>query len=296
MLGGFRLIMQDNGNLVLYEIDDMKLPPETLHVFDYTPDVKKLYAAPIWSTETMCPNKEKAPVRTAHGSDGNLVVYDKNQRPCFETRTVGNPGSFLRLQTDGNLVIYTPGLKVAWASNTAARLGHAPDPPRPALPRRRGNPEGRAFQARLSKDLASGMRLNIGDSLFSPLGGFRLVLQDDGNLVLYVIDDMRVPWDASLTVLHDPSVLGLYENVVWSAGTHALARGRPGRYCIMKENGNFVVCDEDDKPCLESGTGGHPGAFLRCQDDGNLVIYTRDYKPIWQSKTYARIEDVPKSK
>lgn len=47
-------------------------------------------------------------------------------------------------------------------------------------------------------DLEAGSRLNAGDCLFSPLCAFRLTMQDDGNLVLYVIDDMKLP----LNVLH----------------------------------------------------------------------------------------------
>ncbi len=64
----------------------------------------------------------------------------------------------------------------------------------------------------------------------------------------------------------------------------------------MKDDGNFVVYDEDDKVCFQTGTKGNPGTFLRCQDDGNLVIYTRQNKAIWQSKTYARVDDIPVAK
>jgi hypothetical protein len=297
-LGGFRLIMQDDGNLVLYAIDDMKIPSDFLHVFSCTPDVLKLYAKPIWSTGTHVPHPGIGRGSyCAMEENGNLVVYDQAQHRCFETRTGGHPGSYLRLQTDGNLVIYTRDLKAAWSSNTAARPSRGPEPGRPPAARRRANQGDRSVQGRLSKDLRSGMRLNVGDSLFSPLGGFRLVLQDDGNLVLYVIDDMRIPWDASLIVYHDVSILGIYQDAIWSSATHLREQDAgPGAYCVMKDDGNFIIYDEDDKPCFQSGTKGNPGAFLRCQDDGNLVIYTRDNKAIWQSKTYARIDDVPVAK
>jgi hypothetical protein len=297
-LGGFRLTMQDDGNLVLYAIDDMKLPSDFLHVYSYAPDVLKLYAKPIWSTGTHVPKAGKGRGSyCAMEEDGNLVVYDQAQHPCFETRTGGHRGSYLRLQTDGNLVVYTRDLKVAWASNTAARPSRGPEPGRPPDLRRQGNQRPPAFPARLSKDLRSGIRLNLGDSLFSPLGGFRLVLQDDGNLVLYVIDDMQIPWDSSLVVYHDLSILGVYHDVIWSSGTHVRdGDAGPGAYGLMKADGNFIIYDDDDKPCFQSGTKGNPGAFLRCQDDGNLVIYTRDNKAIWQSKTYARIDDVPVAK
>jgi hypothetical protein len=293
-LGGFRLTMQDDGNLVLYAIDDMKLPAEILHVFDYTPDVMKLYAKPIWSTGTHVP-------KDGHGcgsscsmeEDGNLVVYDQAGRPCFETHTAGHPGSYLRLQSDGNLVVYSRDLKPTWASNTGARLSGR-EPPRPGGGRRVRQADVE-IHTRLSKDLKPGRRLGIGGSLFSPLGGFRLVLQDDGNLVLYVIDDMRIPWDVSDVLFHGEQNLGSwYHDPVWYTNTHVpTGDAGVGAYCVMKDDGNFVVYDEDDKVRFQSGTKGNPGAFLRCQDDGNLVIYTRDNKAIWQSKTYARLGDPP---
>jgi hypothetical protein len=297
-LGGFRLTMQGDGNLVLYAIDDMKLPSDFLHVFSYTPDVLKLYAKPIWSTGTHVPEPGRGRGSyCAMEDDGNLIVYDQAGHRCFETRTGGHRGAYLRLQTDGNLVIYTPDLKVAWSSNTAARPSRGPEPGRPPAMRRQGNQGVRSLPGRFSKDLRSGMRLNIGDSLFSPLGGFRLVLQDDGNLVLYVIDDMQIPWDAASIVYHELSILSIYHDAIWSSQTHVREHDAgPAAYCLMKDDGNFIIYDEDDKPCFQSGTKGNPGAFLRCQDDGNLVIYTRDNKAIWQTKTYARIDDVPVAK
>ena len=298
-LGGFRLTMQDDGNLVLYAIDDMKLPGDILHVFACTPDVMKLYAKPIWSTGTHVPKEG-----TKRGSfcvmreDGNFLVCDEDGRSCFETGTLGHPGSFMRLQTDGNVVIYTRGLKVVWRSNTAARTsGPAKHPARPVQPRPAAVPSDNMRACALSKDLRAGMRLRAGDSLFSPLAGFRLILQDDGNLVLYVIDDRRIPLDAACAVFHSPEVWGIYETAIWSTATDAFSdSGRAGAYCIMKDDGNFVVSDEDGNACFQTGTKGNPGAFLRCQDDGNLVIYTRENKAIWQSKTYARIDDVPSPK
>ena len=152
--------------------------------------------------------------------------------------------------------------------------------------------------ARYSKDLRPGRRLGTGGSLFSPLGAFRLVLQDDGNLVLYVIDDMRIPPDAASVLFHAEQNLGLwYHDALWFAGTHVgTGDAGTGAYCAMESDGNFVVYDDEGKPCFQTGTKGHPGAFLRCQDDGNLVIYTRDNKPIWQTKTYARVVDIPVAK
>jgi hypothetical protein len=107
--------------------------------------------------------------------------------------------------------------------------------------------------------------------------------------VLYVIDDMKLPPDFLHVMSGAPNVFKLYIHPLWSTGTNVPTKAvGTGAYCVMKDDGNFVVFDEADKPCFQSGTKGHPGAFLRCQDDGNLVVYTRDKKAIWQSKTYSR--------
>jgi hypothetical protein len=295
-LGGFRLTMQSDGNLVLYAIDDMKLPIDILHVMSGSPDVLKLYAKPVWSTGTHVPKEGRSPGRSCSMEEnGNFVVYDDERRPVFETGTGGHPGAFLRLQSDGNLVVYTSDLKRAWASNTAARLTLARESKqqraaraRPVLRQIRGRP------AQFTMDLRSRWRLNRGDSVYSPLGGFRLMLQDDGNLVLYVIDDEQIPADITPLLLHTEDLAQLYHNALWSTRTHTFSqKAGPGAYCVMEEDGNFVIYDDDDNPRFQTRTKGNPGAFLRCQDDGNLVIYTRDKKAIWQSMTYARIVDDP---
>jgi hypothetical protein len=297
-LGGFRLVMQHDGNLVLYAIDDMKLPADVSHVFACTPDVMKLYAKPIWSTGTHVPKEGKGRGSYSEMSeDGNFVVCDQAGRPVFETGTRGHPGSLLRLQTDGNLVVYTHDMKPAWSSNTAARpvIREAVTPAQ-AAPGRVMRPD-RGIAARFSRDLRPGWRLNPGDSLFSPLGGFRLVFQHDGNLVLYVIDDTRIPGDSAQIVWHSLDLMEIYQDTIWSTKTHAAGPSAGvAAYCMMKDDGNFVILDEDDKMCFQTGTQGNPGAFLRCQDDGNLVIYTRQNKAIWQSKTYARVDDIPVAK
>lgn len=52
--------------------------------------------------------------------DGNLVLYRLPEsgavRPVFNTRSGGNPGSRLVVQSDGNLVVYTPANRAVYAS------------------------------------------------------------------------------------------------------------------------------------------------------------------------------------
>lgn len=96
---------------------------------------------------------------------------------------------------------------------------------------------------------------NQTDLLVSHNGTFQLILQEDGNLVLYIAD--------SEAQLNRP---------IWASGT----QNQPSDHCIMQDDGNLVIYDNAGNPLWNSGTQGNPGAFLFVQDDGNTVIYTGD--------------------
>jgi hypothetical protein len=53
--------------------------------------------------------------------DGNLVLYwtpEYSGRAIYGTGTHGNPGAYLAVQDDGNLVIYSPSGRPLWTSDT----------------------------------------------------------------------------------------------------------------------------------------------------------------------------------
>ena len=100
--------------------------------------------------------------------------------------------------------------------------------------------------------------LQISDEVVSNSGVFTLVLQPDGNLVLY-----------------DPS-----HNPQWASGT----QGQAVSECIMQDDGNLVIYGFSHNPLWASGTQGNPGCFLTVQDDGNVVIY-KPNAPLWATGT-----------
>ncbi|WP_052441287.1 hypothetical protein [Streptacidiphilus anmyonensis] len=55
-------------------------------------------------------------------TDGNLVIYDVNGNPLWNTQTEGHPGAFAIMQTDGNLVVYQ-GSTPLWNSGTGGNPG-----------------------------------------------------------------------------------------------------------------------------------------------------------------------------
>jgi len=144
--------------------------------------------------------------------------------------------------------------------------------------------------------------LNSGDSLYSACRSIRLIMQEDGNLVLYVIDDTNIPRNPPLLGQMDPNVFAQlsdqnnpnnpYKGALWSSKTNGLGQFATARF---QSDGNLVLHDKDGnafasngEPYFASGTYGNEFAFLRCQDDGNLVIYNKSGVPIWDSKTNVR--------
>lgn len=100
----------------------------------------------------------------------------------------------------------------------------------------------------IQSGLSSGAELPRGQSIVSRNGLYQLIMQDDGNLVLY-----RTSTGAPL----------------WATGTDGLAIRR----AVMQTDGNFVLYDYAGAARWASNTWGNPGAFLHVQCDGNVVIY-----------------------
>ena len=106
--------------------------------------------------------------------------------------------------------------------------------------------------------LSAGQKLQAGQKLISAGGQYTLVMQTDGNLVIY--GNGCVIWASNTT----------------GTGSH--------NYLAMQGDGNLVVYTSGGKPVWAShtaGTGG--GNFLAMQVDGNLVVYTSASKPVWAS-------------
>ncbi|MDR5756283.1 GDSL-type esterase/lipase family protein [Caballeronia sp. LZ035] len=66
----------------------------------------------VWSSQNAGP--PGAEVRME--ADGNLVLYDKNGARVWQTRTSGHPGAIALIQKDGHLVIYAANGTALWSS------------------------------------------------------------------------------------------------------------------------------------------------------------------------------------
>ncbi len=185
---------------------------------------------PLWATSTF----QRDATMVMQG-DGNLVIY-KDGRAVWATATENNPGSKLAVQDDGNIVIYAPNGRPIWA--TMAMPAHAPC------------------------GLDPGTLLQPGEWVRSCNQQMGLVMQGDGNLVLYTQDGRPL----------------------WATGTRA-EDGSPkkGAFTAMQADGNLVVYNASGQPLWASNTDGKHLSALSVNDDGSLSIIARDGQTIWSS-------------
>ncbi len=175
--------------------------------------------------------------KLAMQTDGNLVLY-KNGTPLWNTVTNGNPGARLILQTDGNMVVYGSDDAVLWSSYTVTRP---------------------SFLDQVTTGIEN-TKLFIGQSMETADRKYRLILQSDGNLVLY--SPTRAIWANYKTI------------------------GKDVAYLAMQSDGNLVIYSKSGKALWHTHTNGRGPSSLVVQPDGNLVLYDAKGRPTWHTRTY----------
>ena len=235
----------------------------------------------------------------AQPGPSNQICCDKEI--AMGTRIASPNGRFfLIFQTDKNVVLYkvtAQGDKALWHTNTA---NHATRTVMQA--------DGNFVLYENAKPIwASNTYGNKNATL---------VVQDDGNLVIYSTDK-RPLWASNTVQPAEPEVTnqiccdreitmgnritspnGRYflifqtdRNVVLykktKDGDKALWHTNTANHAtrtVMQADGNFVLY-ENAKPIWASNTYGNKNATLVVQDDGNLVIYSTAKRALWASKT-----------
>ena len=200
-------------------------------------------------------------------------------------------------QGDGNLVLYDGGTPL-WASGTDGQPG------------RRLHHAGRRQPGRSTTPAGSRSgRRTPGNP------GSRLVVQDDGNVVIYRPDGTPV-WATDTWLPQGPAAQGddmqpgevltptsrsRRRTAATGSSTRATATscsttaaaplwasntdGRPVGVCIMQGDGNLVIYARGGAADLGLRHLADPGSRLVVQDDGNVVIYRPDGTPVWATNT-----------
>jgi len=202
------LTLQADGNLVLYRS-----------------------GVAVWSSGTA----GRPAVYAEMQVDGNLVVYS-DYTATWSSSTVGNINATLKMQADGNLVIYSSSGSALWSTSTDLT---------------------QAQKDQLYSKLPTGT-LYAEQKLESPNKKYKMVLQTDGNLVVY-----------------SPT------KAIWNSRTWVTAVKR----LDMQPDGNLVLYDQNKKPLWNSSTWGKGASRLVMQDDGNLVVYSASGAPTWYTNT-----------
>ncbi len=180
-------------------------------------------------------------------NDGNVVLLDRGLL-LFHTRTFGQSINRLEMQTDGNLVLYNTGGAAVFNTGTQGNAGATLTLTDDGL-LRVVSADGAQVLWAPPTVLGPGRLIRPGQSLESPSGRYRLVLQTDGNLVLY---DGPSPQFRTDTF------------------------GRTIDRLEMQSDGNLVMYDTGGRPVFFTSTQGNPGARLRVGDDGVLRILAAD--------------------
>ena len=92
--GDYSLIMQGDGNLVLYQ-----------------------GSTALWASNTVGSGADEAIMQ----GDGNFVLYTSSGTPVWASNTAGNTGAYLQVQNDGNVVVYSASGAALWSTGTAGK-------------------------------------------------------------------------------------------------------------------------------------------------------------------------------
>jgi hypothetical protein len=183
---------------------------------------------PVWSSGT---RSEGARATLGHG--GNLVIRGRDGRPDWSTRTHGGRAGRFELDKDGRLVLLSKANRVLFHTTAVSY----------PLPVRSG-----------SGGLAPGLGLTPGDELRR--GAVRLMMQDDGNLVLTRAG-----------------------RTLWSTHT----RGHAGAFARLRADGELLVSTPHGRVLWSSHTASRRVAGLSVRANGRLVMLGPHHRVIWQT-------------
>ncbi|MDP4207459.1 MAG: hypothetical protein Q8928_01465 [Bacteroidota bacterium] len=200
------------------------------------------------TTVLVSPNQQ---YRLSYQGDGNLVVYDKSNKPLWNSQTNGKTPNKLVFQGDGNLVLYGANNDVHWAAYCHNKGGKS----------LRLNNEGSLSVWNDDKHIwSTGIevpssinrnvwRVNPGESttiLASPNYNYKLILERSGDLVMYN-GNKKMMWHSNtigrrayrLDYNDNLTLIGMDGNPIWTT------TAKIGNTIRLDDNGNLTICVGD---------------------------------------------------
>ena len=271
----YRLLMQRDGSLVVYNKANFPVwstqtggqpsyawfqPDGNLVLYRYSD------GAAIWSSNTGMPPVSIGPASNFPTGTGTLLPGSDSASRLSAGQDLYTSNGWYKLSmaVNGNLAIFNKGNKAIWNSGTTG-----------------SGATYAQFQADgnlVLYDNAGGIKWRSNTGSYPSNTAKRLVLQPDGNLVIYGIggatSTARVPapnfptGTGRILVGDGPSSQLLKEQVLYSQN---------GWYRLkMQSDGNLVITDKAGSVTWNSGTYGTAAHFAAFQPDGNLVLYAAD--------------------
>jgi hypothetical protein len=200
-----------------------------------------------------------SPDRT-HGlafqADGNLVAYGPNYRPLWSSGTYGNPGAVFTFQPDGNAVIYAANGAVLWHAGTYGNPGASLQLHNDGnVVIYRSNFSAAWHSGGERTGFYPGVWLLPGQQVTSANGRYWLILQRDGNVVVYARDGRPIFFTGSYN----------------------------STSLTLQPDGNLVAYRANGTAAWNSGTWREGSLRLDVQNDGNVVLYRGDGSAAWYS-------------
>jgi len=178
----------------------------------------------LWQTKTTNNSGASAVLQAG---DGNFVVYSNAGKPLWNAGTAGKKNVRLEVQNDGRVVlIFDGGSKALCNANSMLKTNET---------------------------------LRKNQYLYSTNLKYQLIMQSDGNLVLYQVSPKKALWSIN------------------KYGTD--------NYAVLQADGNFVVYSGAKKALWATATNGKSEDRLTIQTDGNLVLYATNGTALWASHT-----------
>jgi len=206
-------------------------------------------------------------------NDGNLVIYGSNGKALWasNTYTKGSGPYSLKMHDNGNLVVYDVNNEQIWQSGTTDK-GDGP------------------YRVNLDESCA----MNINDSNNTKLWSVdesKAEKQKQGSCsssINYGLCENKISSSTADLIMQDDGNLVVYDkqgNFKWASGSNGKGTG-PYRL-MMQTDGNLVIYDKNNVATWATGTNGKGGEGpykLAVTDDKNVVMSSNSNNRIWSSR------------